>query len=236
MQPYSPQPAWIDGRTVESEYRERAMFRSVFGWMFVGMLLTAVSSLFVVTVPALQQLIFGNPFAIWILFFAEIGLVINLSARLSRLSPAAVAGSFIAYSLLTGLSLSVIAFVYTGAEIVQVFVVTASMFGGMALWGFVTKRDLTSWGSFLFMGMIGIVVLSVINVFLHSAALSFAFSFVGVFIFTGLTAYKVQMLKRMAATATGPMRDNIAIYGALALYITFINLFLSLLRLLGRRR
>lgn len=238
MQPYYSQqpPAWIDGRTVEMEYRERAMFRSVFGWMFVAMLLTAVASLAVVTSPALQQVIFGNRFVIWILWLAEIGLVMNLSWRLPRLSPTAAAGSLIVYSLLTGLSLSVLAFVYTGASIVQTFVVTAGMFGAMALWGIATKRDLTSWGSFLFMGVIGVVLLSVVNAFMHSETLSAAFSFIGIFIFVGLTAYQAQMLKRMASTATGPMREKIAIYGALALYITFVNLFLSLLRFTGNRR
>lgn len=234
--PYQSQPpGWIDGRTVEGTYREQAMFRSVFGWMFVGLLLTAASSLLVILSPAVQQLIFGNPFAVWILFLAEIGLVLNLSWRLQKLSPAAAAGSFLVFSLLNGLSLSSIAFIYTGASIVQAFVVAGGMFGAMALYGAVTKRDLTSWGSFFFMGLIGIMLLGLVNVFIHSAALSFAFSAIGVFIFVGLTAYDTQKIKRMA-TATGPMRENLAVYGALALYLDFVNLFLMLLRLFGRRR
>jgi FtsH-binding integral membrane protein len=235
MQPYSQQPAWIDGRTVESEYRERAMFRSVFGWMFVGLLLTAAASLIVITSPAMQQLLFGNRFAVWILFIAEIGLVMNLSFRLTKMSPAAAAGSFLVFALLNGLSLSSIAFVYTGASIAEAFFVAGGMFGAMALYGAVTKRDLTSWGSFFFMGLIGILLLGLVNVFVHSAALSFAFSVVGVFVFVGLTAYDTQKIKRMA-TSSGALRDNLAVYGALALYLDFINLFLMLLRLFGNRR
>ncbi len=237
MQPYSsqPQPAWIDGQTVEGQLRERAMFRSVFGWMFVGLLLTAASSLWVVTSPAMQQLVLGNPFAVWILFLAEILLVVNLSWRLTKLSPAAAAASFLIFSLLNGLSLSGIAFVYTRASIAQAFIVGAGMFGAMALFGAVTKRDLTSWGSFFFMGLIGILLIGFINIFLHSPALSFAFSAIGVLVFVGLTAYDAQTIKRMA-TVSGPMRENVAIIGALRLYLDFINLFLMLLRLFGRRR
>jgi uncharacterized protein len=234
-QPYSSQPSWIDGQTVEGQLRERAMFRSVFGWMFVGLLLTAASALWVVTSPAMQQLVLANRFATFILFIVEIGLVVNLSWRLPRMSSAAAAGSFLLFSALNGLSLSVLAFAYTGASLVQAFVVAASMFGAMALFGAVTKRDLTSWGSFFFMGLIGILVLGLINVFVQSAALSFAFSAVGVFIFVGLTAYDAQKIKQMA-TVTGPMRDNVAVIGALRLYLDFVNLFVMLLRLTGRRR
>lgn len=236
MQPYySQQPAWIDGRTVEMEYRERAMFRSVFGWMFVGLMLTAVSSLFVVMSPALQQMIFGNRFAVWILLIAELGLVMNLSFRLTRLSPAAATGSFLLFAVLNGLSLSSIAFVYTGASIVEAFVVAGGMFGAMALYGAVTKRDLTSWGSFFFMGLIGLILLGVVNIFLHSSMLSFVYSIVGVFIFVGLTAYDTQKIKRMATTS-GSMRENLAIIGALALYLDFINIFLLLLQFFGNDR
>ena len=235
MQPYSSQPAWVDGQTVEGQLRERAMFRSVFGWMFVGLLLTAASSLWVVTSPAMQQLVLGNPFAVWILFIAEILLVVNLSARLTRLSPAAAAASFLIFSLLNGLSLSGIAFMYTRASIAEAFAVGGGMFGAMALFGAVTSRDLTSWGSFFFMGLIGILLIGLVNIFLHSPALSFAYSVIGVFVFVGLTAYDTQTIKRMA-TVSGPMRENVAIIGALRLYLDFVNLFLMLLRLFGNRR
>jgi FtsH-binding integral membrane protein len=235
MQPYSSQPGWIDGRTAEGELRERAMFRSVFGWMFVGLLLTAAASLWVVTSPAMQALVFGNPFTVWILLLAEIGLVVNLSWRLTKLSAGAAAASFLIFSLLNGVSLSGIAFYYTHASIAQAFVVAAGMFGAMALFGAVTKRDLTSWGSFFFMGLIGLMLIGIINIFLHSAMMSFVYSVIGVFVFVGLTAYDAQQIKRMAVE-TGPMRGNLAIIGALRLYLDFINLFLMLLRLFGDRR
>src|SRR5258708_12492681 len=144
MQPYSsqPQPAWIEGQTVEGRLRERAMFRSVLGWMFVGLLLTAVSSLWVFTSPAMQQLVLGNPFAVWILFLAEILLVVNLSWRLTKLSPAAAAASFLIFSLLNGLSLSGIAFVYTRASIAQAFIVGPRMFCPLALFAPLTHPSL----------------------------------------------------------------------------------------------
>ncbi len=203
--------------------------------MFVGLLLTAAASLAVLTSPGLQHLIRGNHAAVWILFIAEIGLVLNLSFRLKRMSPAAAAASFLVFALLNGLSLSGIAFVYTGASIAEAFFVAGGMFGAMALYGAVTKRDLTSWGSFFFMGLIGVLLLGVVNVFVPSAALSFVFSVVGIFVFVGLTAYDTQKIKAMA-TSSGALRDNFAIIGALVLYLDFINIFLLLLELFGNRR
>jgi FtsH-binding integral membrane protein len=236
-QPYSsqPQPSWVDGQTVELQLRERAMFRSVYGWMFVGLLLTAATALWVILSPAMQQLVLANRIVPIILFVAEIGLVINLSWRLQRLSPAAAAASFLIFSGLNGLSLSGLAFIYTGASVAQAFTVAAAMFGGMSLYGALTKRDLTSWGSFFMMGLMGILVLGLINMFVRSAALSFAFSVVGIFVFIGLTAYDTQKIKKMAVV-TGPLRENLAVMGALALYLDFINLFILLLRLTGNRR
>ena len=145
---------------------------------------------------------------------------------------------FFAISLLNGLSLSAIFFVYTQSSIIQAFLSAAAMFAAMSVYGLVTKRDLTSWGSFFFMGLIGIVLCSLVNVFLHSNPLSFVISIVGVFVFVGLTAWDTQKLKAFA-TVGGPMGENLAITGALALYLDFINLFLFLLRLFGggdRRR
>jgi FtsH-binding integral membrane protein len=226
---------WIDGQTVESQLRERALFRSVYGWMFIGLLITAAASLLVMTSPAIQAIVLGNRLVSLVLVIAEFALVINLTWRLQRLSPAAAAASFLIFSLLNGLTLSSIAFVYTGASIAQAFVVAGGMFGAMSLYGFATKRDLTSWGSFFFMGLIGILILGFINIFVRSAALSFAFCVVGIFVFVGLTAWDTQRIKKFA-TMTGPMRENLAVYGALALYLDFVNLFLMLLRLFGNRR
>ena len=230
------QPAWISASTNEMAERTRAMFRSVYGWMFGGLLLTAVASLWVVMSPAMQQLVLVNRIVPWVLMIAELGLVFYISAGLRRMSPAAAASAFLVFSLLNGLTLSFIFFVYTAASIAQAFATAALMFGAMSVYGMVTKRDLTSWGSFFFMGLIGIIICSVVNIFLKSSGLSFVISIVGVFVFVGLTAWDTQKIKSYA-TAVGPeLHDNIAIYGALSLYLDFINLFLMLLRLFGDRR
>jgi FtsH-binding integral membrane protein len=230
--PYRPQqPAFIDGRTADTAERERTFIRTVYAWMFGGLLLTAAASWWVVNSVAMQQLIFGNRAMPWVLMLIELGLVMFLSFRITKMSAATAASVFLAFSLLNGLTLSVIFFVYTRGDIFQAFGTAAGMFGAMSVYGMVTKRDLTSWGSFYFMGLIGIVICSVINIFLHSTALGFAISFIGVFVFLGLTAYDTQKLK---AYATSPeLRENLAVYGALALYLDFINLFLMLLRLFG---
>ena len=225
------QPAWIDGRTAQTAERERSFIRSVYAWMTGGLLLTAAAAWWVVNSPAMQQIIFGNRAMPWILMFAELGLVMYLSFRITKMSPGAAASTFLVFALLNGLTLSSIFFVYRMPDIFLAFVTSAGMFGAMSVYGMVTKRDLTSWGSFFFMGLIGIVICSVINIFLKSSALGFAISFIGVFVFLGLTAYDTQKLK---SYATAPeLRENLAVYGALALYLDFINLFLMLLRLFG---
>jgi uncharacterized protein len=231
MDKFDQQPAWISASTAETDLRVRSFVRSVYAWMFGGLLLTALAAVWVVSSPAMQQLVFASPLR-WILLIAEFGLVLVLSAALTRLSAAAAASMFLVFSLLNGLTLSVIVFAYTQATIVQAFVSAAAMFGAMSIYGMVTKRDLTSWGSFFFMGLIGLVIASIVNIFLHSSALGFMVSVFGVFIFVGLTAWDTQKLKSYA-TVTGPMQENLAIIGALALYLDFINLFLMLLRLFG---
>jgi len=230
--PFQPQqPAWVDGRTAQTAERERTFLRSVYAWMFGGLLLTAAASYWVVKSQAMQQLIYGNRMMPWVLMLAELGLVMYLSFRITKMSAGAAASTFLVFSLLNGLTLSSIFFVYTQASIVQAFLTAAGMFGAMSVYGMVTKRDLTSWGSFFFMGLIGVIICSVINIFLKSSALGFAISLIGVFVFLGLTAYDTQKLK---AYATAPeLRENLAVYGALALYLDFINLFLMLLRLFG---
>ena len=231
----SQQPAWISASTVETQERERAFFRSVYSWMFGGLLLTAVAAMWVSNSPAMQQLVLANPIIFIGLCIAEIGIVFYAGAALQKLTPTAAASLFLVYSLLTGLTLSVLLFVYTAASIVQAFAVTAGMFGAVSVYGRVTKRDLTSWGAFFFMGVVGLLIAMVINMFLHSSALDMAISTVAVFVFTGLAAYKTQALKQWAH-AGGAQGETLAIYGALSLYITFINLFLHILRLFGRRR
>jgi uncharacterized protein len=235
MLPNQQQPAWISASTVETQERERAFFRTVYSWMFGGLLLTAFASMWVVTSPAMQKLILGNPIIFIVLCVAEIGIVFYASAALQKLTPAAAASLFLVYSLLTGLTLSVLLFVYTAASVVQAFAVTAGMFGAVSVYGRVTKRDLTSWGAFFFMGVVGLLLAMIANMFIKSTALDMAISTVAVLVFTGLAAYKTQALKAWAH-AGGPQGETLAIYGALSLYITFINLFIHILRLLGNRR
>jgi FtsH-binding integral membrane protein len=238
MSNYYQEPrTWIDGSTAESQIRQRSFIRTVYAWMFGGLLLTALSSFFVASSPVLQRIFVGNPIVPWVLLFGLMGLVVAISAGVNRFAPPVAASLFCAFALLNGLSLSAIFFVYTRESIVQAFVTAAGMFGVMSIYGLVTKRDLTSWGSFFFMGLIGIVICSVVNFFLHSAMISFLISFVGVFVFIGLTAYDTQKLKSFA-TVGGRTGQNLAIVGALSLYLDFVNLFLMLLRLFGggRRR
>ncbi|HEX7705083.1 MAG TPA: Bax inhibitor-1/YccA family protein [Thermoanaerobaculia bacterium] len=230
-QPQQQQPAWVEGRTAQTAEREREFIRSVYGWMFGGLLLTAAASLWVVMSPAMQRIVSST----WLfLVIAELGIVFFLSFRIMKMSAGAAASAFLVFSLLNGLTLSAIFFVYTTASIFQAFVSAGAMFGAMSVYGYVTKRDLTSWGSFFFMGLIGILITMVINYFLKSTALGYAISIIGVFVFLGLTAYDTQKLKSYA-TAT-EMRENLAVIGALALYLDFVNLFLMMLRLFGNRR
>lgn len=212
--------------------------RGVYGWMSLGLLLTAATAWFVATSPfglALLQ----NPTLVLVLVLAQFGMVIALSAAIHKLSGAAATLLFTGYSALTGVTLSSIFFVYSMASIFQAFVVAAGMFGAMSVYGMVTKRDLTGMGSFMFMGLIGIVLASLVNMFFKSPAVSFAVSIIGVIVFTGLTAYDTQKLKYMGEAM--PMDDGTAvrrgtILGALTLYLDFLNLFLMLLRLFGSSR
>ena len=230
-QPQPAQPAWIDASTAQTVERERSFVRSVYAWMFAGLAITAGASLWVVMSQGMQQLIFGNRMMPWVLMIVELGLVFFLSARITRMSAGTAASMFLVFSLLNGLTLSVIFFVYTAGTIFQAFAVAAGMFGAMSIYGTVTKRDLTSWGSFFFMGLIGILLCSVVNIFLKSPAFAWAISLIGVFVFLGLTAYDTQKLKAYASAPQ--LRENLAVYGALALYLDFINLFLFMLRLFG---
>lgn len=228
------QPAWIDGSTAETQLRERAFIRSVYGWMAGGLLLTALAALWVLTTPAMQQLVLGNRGVMIGLIIAEFAIVMFLSFRITKMTAGTAAAAFLVYSLLNGLTLSVIFWVYSMGTIFNAFVSAAAMFGAMAIYGLVTKRDLTSWGSFFFMGLIGIVMASVVNIFLKSSALNWTISILGVFIFLGLTAYDNQKLKAYATSPT--LRENLAVIGALSLYLDFINLFLFMLRIFGGRR
>jgi len=212
--------------------------RGIYGWMSTGMLLTAAAAWFTANSPFGVTLL-QSPGLVIGLVLVQFGLVIGLSAAINKLSGNVATLMFLGYSALTGVTLSSIFFVYSMASIFQAFVVTAGMFGAMSIYGMVTKRDLTSMGSFMFMGLIGIVLASVVNMFVQSSAMSYAISVIGVFVFVGLTAYDTQKLKYMGESM--PLNDATAvrrgtILGALTLYLDFLNLFLMLLRLFGSSR
>lgn len=213
-----------------------AFMRGVYGWMCLGLLLTAAASAFTVSSPALMQAIFGNQILFFGLIIVEFGLVLGISAAINRLSAGTASGLFLLYSALNGITLAAIFAVYAKAVIINAFLVTGGMFGAMSLYGLLTKRDLTSMGSFLFMGLIGIIIASIVNIFTKSAMMDFIISCVGVLVFLGLTAYDTQKLRVMGEMA--PADDATAvrrgtILGALTLYLDFINLFLMMLRLFG---
>lgn len=212
----------------------------VFNWMAIGLGLTGLAAFLTVNSQGLLQLVFGNKMVFYGLIFGELGLVFYLSARIQKISAQAATGLFIAYSILNGVTLSAILLLYTMTSVAATFFITAGMFGAMAVYGFVTKKDLSSWGSFLFMGLIGIIIASVVNIFLGSSMMSWMISGIGVIIFTGLTAYDVQQITRMGEQGImnggeAAIRKG-AIMGALKLYLDFINLFLMLLRFMGDRR
>jgi len=210
--------------------------RLAYGWMCVGLLLTATTAALVVSSPAILIAIIRSQPLFWTLFIAQLGIVFVLSARVDRLSGAIASTLFIAYSVLTGVTMSFVFLVYTGESVATMFVVTAVMFGAMAAWGTVTRRSLDGFGQFLFMGLVGVVVASIVNMWLQHDGVAFVTSFIGVVVFTGLAAYDAQRLKVMALASSAGQQGSYAVAGALALYLDFINLFLMLLRLFGGRR
>jgi FtsH-binding integral membrane protein len=225
----------------------RAYMLRVYNYMLVGLGLTGAVAWATANTPlsnifyneiatpngvALQPNILG-----WIAMFAPLGMVLLLSFRIQKMSFAAAQATFWAYAAVMGVSLSTILFVYTGASIAMTFFVTAATFGAMSLYGYTTQRDLTGMGSFLFMGLIGLILASLANMFFHSTQLQFVVSVIGVLIFTGLTAYDSQSIKNMYfAGDDGEVAGKKAVMGALRLYLDFINLFLYLLRFMGNRR
>jgi len=233
--PYRPQHPVLSGTdTAGSEVRVQSFIRSVYAWMFGGLALTTAAALWVINSEAMQALVFGNRLVFYGLLIAEFGLAMWVQVRINHMTAPTAASAFLVYSLLNGLTLSVIFMIYTTAAITQAFVSAALMFAGMSVYGYITKRNLTSIGSFLVMGAWGLFIGFAINIFLKSSMLDYVMSAIGVFVFLGLTAYYTQKLKTMATSPE--MRENYAILGALVLYISFINLFLMLLRLFGGNR
>ncbi|HYK41125.1 MAG TPA: Bax inhibitor-1/YccA family protein [Thermoanaerobaculia bacterium] len=222
--------------TVATAERVTAFLRKVYGWMFVGLGITASVAYFVASTPRLVQAIYSNPILFFGLIIAEFGLVIFLSARVAKLAPSTAAGLFVAYSALNGATLSMILLAYTGQSIASTFVVTAGMFGALALFGTVTKRSLAGVGQFAMMGLIGVILASLVGMFWHSNGLQFGISIVGVIVFTALTAWDAQRLKQWATATPDGQTGSYAVVGALSLYLDFINLFLFMLRFMGNRR
>ena len=231
----TPSPAFTT-TTVAGAEKVTAFLRRVYGWMFVGLGITASVAFAVASSPALLQAIVTNRVLLIGLFVVEIGLVFFLSARVQKLAPATAAGLFVVYSALNGATLSLILLLYTGASIASTFVVTAAMFGALALFGSVTKRSLAGVGQFAFMVRIGVILASVVGMFWHSSGLQFGISIVGVIVFTALTAWDAQRLKQWATALPDGQTGSYAVVGALSLYLDFINLFLFMLRFMGGRR
>ena len=217
---------------------QHRVLTGAFAWMTTGLGLTGLIAFATARSPALLELIYGNRLVFWGLILAELALVFTLARALQRLGSAAGTGMFLLFSALNGLTLSSIFLLYTGTSLASTFLVAAGMFGSVALYGFVTRRGLTSVGSFFFMGLIGIVLASLVNLFLQSEAIYWAVTYLGVAVFLGLAAWDVQKLKNlgMQISGDGEAVARASILGALALYLDFINLFLLLLRILGGRR
>jgi FtsH-binding integral membrane protein len=220
----------------DAAVRVTAFLRVVYGWMAVGLTVTAVVAWMVAGSDALVYAIASNRLLFWGIFGAQLGVVIFLSARVNRLAPGTAAALFLGYSALTGLTMAFVLRVYTGESVATTFFITAGTFGALAVYGTVTSRSLSGLGQFLFMGLIGIVIASVVGIFWQSDGLQFVISFCGVILFTLLTAYDAQQLKAIALSVPDAQASSYAIVGGLRLYLDFINLFLYLLRFLGGRR
>ncbi|WP_311751607.1 Bax inhibitor-1/YccA family protein [Proteus columbae] len=211
----------------------------VYGWMTVGLLLTAFVALYVASSEALLSMIFSSKIVFFGLIIAQLGLVFVLSGMVHKMSGAMATSLFMLYSVLTGVTISSVLLVYTASSIASTFFICAAMFGALSVYGYTTKRSLTGMGSFLFMGLIGIIIASIVNIFMQSSMMSMVISYAGVLIFAGLTAYDTQKLKDMGNEINQEDKENMrrySIMGALTLYLDFINLFLMLLRILGDRR
>jgi len=220
-------------KAFEFEKSEQGFIQRVYQWMAAGLTATGFVAMWVAANPPLLQALSGGLF--FVLMIVEIGIVFWLSSQIMKISSTTAIAGFLIYSVLNGMTLSFIFLIYTASSISTVFFITAGTFGAVSVYGWTTKSDLTSMGSLLFMGLIGIIIASVVNIFLRSPVMYWLISYVGVAIFIGLTAYDTQKLKQIHQSGVGAS-EQMAIMGALRLYLDFINLFLMLLRIFGRRR
>jgi len=226
--------------TQEVDEGLRSYMLSVYNYMAGGIALTGIVAyatyVLAASNPAVQQILFASPLK-WVVIFAPLAMVFFMAARINSMSIGAAQLTFWIYAALVGVSLSSLFIIYTGQSLTRVFFITAAMFGAVSIWGYTTKKDLSGWGSFLIMGVIGIVIASVVNIFLQSSAMQWALSVLCVVIFSGLTAYDTQKLKQIYYSVQGDTlaMGRSAIMGALNLYLDFLNIFLSLLQLFGNR-
>jgi FtsH-binding integral membrane protein len=221
------------------QIRVNTFIRSVYNWMAIGLGITGFVAFYISNSEAMLRLIFGNQLIFFGLIIGELALVFSLAGRVHKMQASTATSLFVLYAALNGATLSAIFLIYTKSSIASTFFICAATFVASSIFGMATKRDLTSMGQFLFMGLIGIIIASVVNIFVRSSGMSLIISYIGVIVFVGLTAYDTQKLKTMALSQpdgldAGTIRKG-AILGALTLYLDFINLFLMLLRILGSR-
>ena len=218
--------------------QQRFMVR-VYNWMGAGLGITGVMAFYIANTPAIFNVVMGNPIMPIVLIIAQIGLVFWLATRVMQMSVSQATGVFLLYAGLTGITFSTLFVVYTSASITSTFIVTAGTFGAMSFYGYTTKKDISGWGSFLFMGLIGIIAVSIINIWVQSDGLAFAVNIIGVLVFAGLTAYDTQNIKNTylvhADHGDTEWLGKSAIMGALSLYLNFINMFIMMLQLFGNR-
>ena len=236
---FTPQPRQIQISAEEAAEIQSRFFAQVYGWMAAGLGLTGGIAMFASTSPELINFVFGTRFVFLGLIILELVVVGFLSARIFDWSLGKVQAAFVGYAMLNGVTLSCVFLAYTSASIASTFFVTAGTFGVMSLFGYFTKADLSGWGKLLSMAVIGLVIAMVVNLFLNNSILEIVTSFIGVLIFTALAAYDTQKLKQLAllgVTEGEETSNKASILGALTLYLDFVNLFLFLLRIFGRRR
>jgi len=224
----------------QAQVQVNEFIRSVYNWMAIGLALTGFIAFYVSHNETLVNLIFKNQLVFFGLLIAELALVFSIGARVHKMQSSTATGLFLLYAALNGATLSFIFLIYTHSSIASVFFICAGTFVACSIYGMATKRDLTSLGGFMMMGLFGIIIASIVNMFIRSAGMSMIISYIGVFVFVGLTAYDTQKLKTMALTQPAGLEAGVvrkgAILGALSLYLDFINLFLMLLRIFGGRR
>jgi FtsH-binding integral membrane protein len=216
-----------------------AILKNVYLWMTLALGISGLTAIGVANSHQLLELLYSNSIVLFIIFLAQLGLVWFISAKINSISINTATALFIAYSILTGVTLASIFIVFTQESIANVFFISAGTFAGISIYGYTTKRDLSNWSAYLIMALFGLIIASVVNWFMHSEILYWIISYVGVLVFVGLTAYDTQKIKQLALIShdhNGDVPQKVALIGALTLYLDFINLFIYLLRIFGKRK